>query len=219
MRQARHAKCSPPRRHRAPVLADEQPFVPMRHGRAGAPQLFLQLVGEALGGEVGGGHAGNLIHRPSFAGKEFRRIIMAKTSMSQRKTMGRVMHEYAHGELKSGPRGKGGKVKSRAPGDRHRARGGRRVQVREQDREPAQPRAAARPRKRPAAPPSRRREGKAPRRRPRQARELARRWAARTPRPRRGARRAGAPRERPPDVFQSVRNGQAIVAKCTGPQK
>ena len=42
---------------------------------------------------------------------------MAKTSMSQRKTMGRVMHEYAHGELKSGPRGQqrsgGGKVKSR----------------------------------------------------------------------------------------------------------
>jgi hypothetical protein len=38
---------------------------------------------------------------------------MAKESMSQRKTMGRVMHEYAHGELKSGPRGKGGKVKSR----------------------------------------------------------------------------------------------------------
>ncbi len=38
---------------------------------------------------------------------------MAKVSMSQRKTMGRVMHEYANGELKSGPRGKGGKVKSR----------------------------------------------------------------------------------------------------------
>ena len=38
---------------------------------------------------------------------------MAKTSMSQRKTMGRVMHEYAHGELKSGPRGTGGKVRSR----------------------------------------------------------------------------------------------------------
>jgi hypothetical protein len=38
---------------------------------------------------------------------------MAKTSMPQRKTVGRVMHEYAHGELKSGPRGKGGKVKSR----------------------------------------------------------------------------------------------------------
>lgn len=35
---------------------------------------------------------------------------MARTSMSQRKTMGRVMHEYAHGELKSG---RGGKVKSR----------------------------------------------------------------------------------------------------------
>ncbi|MBV8191869.1 MAG: hypothetical protein JOY64_27725 [Alphaproteobacteria bacterium] len=37
---------------------------------------------------------------------------MAKTSMSQRKTMGRVMHEYKHGELKSGPRGKAGKVKN-----------------------------------------------------------------------------------------------------------
>jgi hypothetical protein len=38
---------------------------------------------------------------------------MAKTTTSQRKTMGRVMHEYAHGELKTGRRGKGGKVKSR----------------------------------------------------------------------------------------------------------
>ena len=38
---------------------------------------------------------------------------MAKESMSQRKTAGRVMHEFAHGELKSGRRGKGGKVKSR----------------------------------------------------------------------------------------------------------
>ncbi|MGZ5911473.1 MAG: DUF6496 domain-containing protein, partial [Reyranella sp.] len=38
---------------------------------------------------------------------------MAKTSMSQRKTLGRVMHEYAHGELKSGRAGKAGKVKSR----------------------------------------------------------------------------------------------------------
>lgn len=35
---------------------------------------------------------------------------MAKESMSQRKTTGRVMHEFAHGELKSG---RGGKVKSR----------------------------------------------------------------------------------------------------------
>jgi Family of unknown function (DUF6496) len=35
---------------------------------------------------------------------------MPKESMSQRKTAGRVMHEFAHGELKSG---KGGKVKSR----------------------------------------------------------------------------------------------------------
>jgi hypothetical protein len=32
--------------------------------------------------------------------------------MSQRKTVGRVMHEYAHGELKSGPGGRAGKVKN-----------------------------------------------------------------------------------------------------------
>src|ERR1700744_4854105 len=38
---------------------------------------------------------------------------MPKESMSQRKTTGRVMHEFAHGELRSGRGGKGGKVKSR----------------------------------------------------------------------------------------------------------
>jgi hypothetical protein len=38
---------------------------------------------------------------------------MPKESMSQRKTTGRVMHEFAHGELKSGRGGKGGKVKRR----------------------------------------------------------------------------------------------------------
>jgi hypothetical protein len=38
---------------------------------------------------------------------------MAKESMAQRKTAGRVMHEFKHGELKSGRSGKGGKVKSR----------------------------------------------------------------------------------------------------------
>ena len=38
---------------------------------------------------------------------------MPKASPRQRKTLGRVMHEYAHGELKSGPAGKGGKVKTR----------------------------------------------------------------------------------------------------------
>jgi hypothetical protein len=38
---------------------------------------------------------------------------MAKASPTQRKTEGRVMHEFKHGELKSGPGGKGGKVKSR----------------------------------------------------------------------------------------------------------
>ena len=38
---------------------------------------------------------------------------MAKASGSQRKTAGRVMHEFKHGELKSGRAGKAGKVKSR----------------------------------------------------------------------------------------------------------
>lgn len=38
---------------------------------------------------------------------------MAKTTPRQRKTVGRVMHEYEHGELKSGRAGKAGKVKSR----------------------------------------------------------------------------------------------------------
>jgi len=36
-----------------------------------------------------------------------------KTTPRQRRTTGRVMHEFKHGELKSGRRGKGGKVKSR----------------------------------------------------------------------------------------------------------
>jgi Family of unknown function (DUF6496) len=38
---------------------------------------------------------------------------MAKTTPRQRKTTGRVMHEFSHGELRSGRGGKGGKVKSR----------------------------------------------------------------------------------------------------------
>lgn len=38
---------------------------------------------------------------------------MAKETQSQKKTTGRVMHEFAHGELKSGKGGKAGKVKSR----------------------------------------------------------------------------------------------------------
>jgi hypothetical protein len=38
---------------------------------------------------------------------------MPKTSPRQRKTTGRVMHEFAHGELRSGPAGRGGKVKNR----------------------------------------------------------------------------------------------------------
>jgi hypothetical protein len=40
-------------------------------------------------------------------------VAMAKSSPRQRKTAGRVMHEFKHGELKSGRGGKGGKVKSR----------------------------------------------------------------------------------------------------------
>ncbi len=38
---------------------------------------------------------------------------MPQTTPRQRKTIGRVMHEYEHGELKSGRSGKAGKVKSR----------------------------------------------------------------------------------------------------------
>jgi Family of unknown function (DUF6496) len=38
---------------------------------------------------------------------------MPQTSPRQRKTTGRVMHEFKHGELRKGRGGKGGKVKSR----------------------------------------------------------------------------------------------------------
>lgn len=38
---------------------------------------------------------------------------MAKPTPRQRKIEGRVMHEFKHGELRSGPGGKGGKVKNR----------------------------------------------------------------------------------------------------------
>lgn len=38
---------------------------------------------------------------------------MPKTTPRQRKTIGRVMHEFEHGELKSGPGGRAGKVKNR----------------------------------------------------------------------------------------------------------
>ncbi|MBN9089757.1 MAG: hypothetical protein J0J01_22835 [Reyranella sp.] len=38
---------------------------------------------------------------------------MARETMAQRKTAGRVMHEFKHGELRSGRSGKGGTVKSR----------------------------------------------------------------------------------------------------------
>jgi len=38
---------------------------------------------------------------------------MPRAIPRQRKTAGRVMHEFKHGELRSGPQGKGGKVKNR----------------------------------------------------------------------------------------------------------
>jgi hypothetical protein len=38
---------------------------------------------------------------------------MAKPTSRQRRIEGRVLHEFKHGELRSGPGGKGGKVKSR----------------------------------------------------------------------------------------------------------
>jgi hypothetical protein len=38
---------------------------------------------------------------------------MPQATPRQRRTTGRVMHEFAHGELRSGPQGKGGKVRSR----------------------------------------------------------------------------------------------------------
>jgi hypothetical protein len=38
---------------------------------------------------------------------------MPATTPQQKKTTGRVMHEFKHGELKSGPGGKGGKVTSK----------------------------------------------------------------------------------------------------------
>ena len=38
---------------------------------------------------------------------------MPKTTRGQNKTIGRVMHEFKHGQLKSGSGGAGGKVKKR----------------------------------------------------------------------------------------------------------
>jgi hypothetical protein len=57
---------------------------------------------------------GNEKSSTPFAKRIFRKEPeMAKPSLRQRKTIGRVMHEYEHGELKSGRSGKAGKVKSR----------------------------------------------------------------------------------------------------------
>ena len=63
---------------------------------------------------------------------------MAKSSPSQRKTAGRAMHEFKHGELKSGPGGRGGKVKSRRQAIAiARVRS---VEIRKQEAEQAKPR-------------------------------------------------------------------------------
>src|SRR5579863_2348134 len=64
-----------------------------------------------------------MVRPPSVAGtqasgrrcprKQPQEISMPKESEGQRDTESRVMHEFKHGELKSGAGGKGGKVKSR----------------------------------------------------------------------------------------------------------
>ena len=116
---------------------------------------------------------------------------MAKTSMSQRKTMGRVMHEYAHGELKSGPRGKGGKVRSRrqAIAIALEEAGASKYETKEKNRRNL---ARSKAKEATGRTAQQEAEGKSPRRRPRQARAARARWAARTPRPRRGARRGAS---------------------------
>ena len=64
---------------------------------------------------------------------------MPKPSPRQRKTMGRVMHEFKHGELERSRR-QGRQGQKPPPSHRHRAEGGRRLQIRERAREQAQPR-------------------------------------------------------------------------------
>jgi hypothetical protein len=61
------------------------------------------------------GAARNLLAAPGFhrKGQLPTEASMPKTTPRQRKTIVRVMHEYEHGELKSGRSGRGGKVKSR----------------------------------------------------------------------------------------------------------
>jgi hypothetical protein len=59
-------------------------------------------------------HDGNLALWQAFAKRGLNKEkTMARESMAQRKTAGRMMHEFKHGELKSGRGGKGSKVKSR----------------------------------------------------------------------------------------------------------
>lgn len=50
---------------------------------------------------------------PQAQKRQMKETIMPETSPRQRKTTDRVMHEFKHGELKSGRGARGGKVKSR----------------------------------------------------------------------------------------------------------
>jgi hypothetical protein len=66
-----------------------------------------------LGVNGAGAGLGTIARNPALGLERKRSFKMPKTSLRQKKSIGRVMHEYAHGELKSGRSGKGGKVKSR----------------------------------------------------------------------------------------------------------
>jgi hypothetical protein len=48
-----------------------------------------------------------------FNGSKCKKIDMAKYSKKAQDKVEKVMHEYKEGKLKSGPKGKGGKVRSR----------------------------------------------------------------------------------------------------------
>src|SRR5215475_11417875 len=127
--------------------------------------------------------------RSRIGGHIRRNHIMPRESMSQRKTVGRVMHEYAHGELKGGPGGRAGKVKNprqaiaialkEAGASKYESPSENKRNYRRSKRKEATGRTA-----------QQETEGK----RPVAARARAR-WAARTPSTRRSARRASG---RPP---------------------
>ena len=78
------------------------------------PSQVLQEEGEASGRpQAAFGEPRNDCDVGGETPKQTAEVAMPKPSPRQRKTMGRVMHEFKHGELKSGPGGKAGKVRSR----------------------------------------------------------------------------------------------------------